>query len=463
MCLRTLDSLLRHILSNSKSNTHRDSLSPRRLSDPALPFAENDLGTVNSSSLLGSIARCTERITLPISSLYLRRCESSPALATLRDVKIRLDSYHQQRNDMDNSDYQLACALAALLSNVYKLLEGDNQSVAESSAIQDHNNMLGSLRDEMLLFRMEHSLPRSTTSEQASLWEELNRLMDVVAALASDRPPKYDDAVRDNDSSEHEAVVSEKALTYLTSTSEKLPAYDEQEEKIPKSGVSNDDKARRDLESLLNVMERVSNLAPRLNNQRVELSERQAREMAALAIGNAIEKASGRRLNEQRASLKGVEDSLALKQLIQQISKSAERSLGNQRAKLRPVSTTSELEQVLDPSGTSETEYQLLNEVASFVDKLSKPSFRSRFNKQRYQLSSTQERDIFINNIVKKVDRLQHCRLDNQDAILPHKIQSKHDSVQEFFGILERVQSTKKQFDNQRATLSSTTPCNTNP
>jgi hypothetical protein len=112
---------------------------------------------------------------------------------------------------MDNSDYQLACALAALLSNVYKLLEGDNQSVAESSAIQDHNNMLGSLRDEMLLFRMEHSLPRSTTSEQASLWEELNRLMDVVAALASDRPPKYDDAVRDNDSSEHEAVVSEKA------------------------------------------------------------------------------------------------------------------------------------------------------------------------------------------------------------------------------------------------------------
>jgi hypothetical protein len=210
-------------------------------------------------------------------------------------------------------------------------------------------------------------------------------------------------------------------------------------------------------------MESVSNLAPRLNNQRVELSERQAREMAALAIGNAIEKASGRRLNEQRASLKGVEDSLALKQLIQQISKSAERSLGNQRARLRPVGTTSELEQVLDPSGTSETEYQLLNEVASFADKLSKPSFCSRFNKQRYQLSSTQERDIFINNIVKKVDRLQHCRLDNQDAILPHKIQPKHDSVQDFFGILERVQSTKKQFDNQRATLSSTTACNTNP
>lgn len=391
--------------------------------------------------------------------MYLRRCESSPALATLRNVKNRLDTYHQHGTDMDSNDYQLACALAALLSNVYKLLEGDDGCHYETDDTKDHDNMLGSLKDEMILFRMEHALPRSSTSEQVSLWEELNRLMDVVAALASDRPPKYDDATHEDGHGENVGLLSEKDSSHRTSSSDKLPPYNDQVDKS--FNLSNDDKARRDLENLLNVMERVSNLAPRLNNQRVELSEKQAREMAALAIGNAIERASGRRLNEQRAIMRAAEDSHALKQLVQQISKSAERSLVNQRAELGPASKVSQPQQSGEPRSTPETEYQLLNEVASFVDRISKSSFNSDFNKQRYQLSKAQERTIFMNSIVKKVDRLQHCRLDNQDASLPKKTPTKQDSVQEMFCILERVQSTKKQFDNQRATLNPSVTCKT--
>jgi hypothetical protein len=454
VCLRTLDSLLRHILSTSPVN-RRDSFSPRRLSDPSISCAENNNDVQNNASLLGSIVRCTERITLPIGSRYLRRCESSPALVTLRDVANRLDSCHQQRNDLNNADYQFACALAALLSNVYKILEEDNQSTTDIRDTQNRDSMLDSLRTEMIAIRKEHAPPRTTTSEQASLWEELDRLMDVVAALAVERPPQYDEAVRETKSNHFDShEESEKSRLDSTTTSEKLPPYHEEEDMAAEtSSITNDEKARKDLDSLLNMMERVSSLAPRLNNQRVELTEKQAREMAALAIGKAIERVSGRRLNEQRASLREAEDSYALKNLMQQISQSAERSFVNQRAELNPSSIATK--KLTKSPETPETEYELLNELSNFVDKVTKLSFNSRLNKQRYQLSSAQERAVFINSIVKKVDRLQTFRLQNQDAAPPQKILSEQEATQEMLGILERVQSTRKQFDNQRATLKS--------
>ncbi|KAI9288887.1 hypothetical protein BC943DRAFT_123760 [Umbelopsis sp. AD052] len=451
VCLRTLDSLLRHILSTSPNN-RRESFSPRRLSDPSISCTENSTDVQNNASLLGSIVRCTERITLPIGSKYLRRCESSPALVTLRDVANRLDSCHQQRNDLNNADYQFACALAALLSNVYKILEEDNHSTTDISDIQDRDSMLDSLRTEMIAIRKEHAPPSTTTNEQASLWEELDKLMDVVAALAVERPPQYDEAVRETESN-HFDSQEEKSRLDFTVPSDKLPPYNEQEDMAAEtSSIANDEKARKDLDSLLNIMERVSSLAPRLNNQRVELTEKQAREMAALAIGKAIERVSGRRLNEQRASLREAEDSYALKNLMQQISQSAERSFVNQRAELNPSSIASKKLAAKTPE-TPETEYELLNELSNFVDKVTKLSFNSRLNKQRYQLSSAQERAVFINSIVKKVDRLQTFRLQNQDAAPPQKILSEQEATQEMLVILERVQSSRKQFDNQRATL----------
>lgn len=455
VCLRTLDSLLRHILSTSPVD-RRDSFPPRRLSDPSISCAENNTGVQNNASLLGSIVRCTERITLPIGSKYLRRCESSPALVTLRDVANRLDSCHQQRKDLNNVDYQFACALAALLSNVYKILEEDNQSTTDISDIQDRDSMLYSLRTEMIAIRKDHAPPRTTTSEQVSLWEELDRLMDVVAALAVERPPQYDEAVRETESNHIDShhAPEEKPHAESTTMSEKLPPYNEQEEMSAEaSSITNDEKARKDLDSLLNIMERVSSLAPRLNNQRVELTEKQAREMAALAIGKAIERASDRRLNEQRASLREAEDSYALKKLMQQISLSAERSFVNQRAELNP--STIMARKLAKAPETSETEFELLNELSNFVDKVTKLSFNSRLNKQRYQLSSAQERAVFINSIVKRVDRLQTFRLHDQDAAPPQQLLSEQEATQEMFGILERVQSTRKQFDNQRATLKS--------
>ncbi|CAM0142022.1 unnamed protein product [Umbelopsis sp. WA50703] len=460
VCLRTLNSLLRKMVSNTIDIAPIDTQSGRRLSDPFDLFLGDDVGNTNAN-LFGAIDRHSERKSRPKGSVSLRRCESSPAFTTLSDARNKLDTYHLYRMNEDTSDYQLGCALAALLNNVYVLLQEDSENIDEWSNDQPSDNILDSLKDKMVTFRREHTFPKSTNNELASVWEELNRLMDVVAALAVDKPPQYDEFMRQKAVLEESPFNPGLESSISLAPSEKLPPYEEKLNRDLGMSINDDEKTRKDLDNLLCVIDRVSSVAPRLNNQRVELNERQAKEMAMLAIGKAIERISARRFDEQRAYIRDPRNPIALQQLLQLIHKSADRSLVNQRAQLgRKNSVFESSSRPHTSTEVIETDDQLWNEVAVFAEKISQSSCNDRFDEQRYQLSSSKERDIFMNDIVKKVDKLQHRRLDNQDATLPVKAITKqdlsHSTEPDIFSILERTQKRKSQFDNQRATRSPT-------
>ncbi|KAJ2956733.1 hypothetical protein NQZ79_g7469 [Umbelopsis isabellina] len=463
VCLRTLNSLLRKMVSNTIDINPMDIQSGRRLSDPFDLFNGDEVRD-NNVNLFGAIDRQTEPNSRPKRSVSLRRCESSPAFTNLSDARNKLDTYHLYRMNEDTTDYQLGCALAALLNNVYVLLEEDSENIDEWNNEQSSDNILDSLKDKMLSFRKEHALPKSTNNELALVWEELDRLMDVVATLAVDKPPQYEEFMQQKETLEGKSFNTCLESSISFTPSEKLPPYEEKMKRVSVTSINDDEKARKDLDNLLSVMDRVSNLAPRLNNQRVELNERQAKEMAMLAIGKAIERISARRFDEQRAYIRDPRNPIALQQLLQLIHKSADRSLVNQRAEFGTKTSISESSTRTNTSPeTIETDDQLWDEVAVFAEKISRPSCSDRFNEQRYHMSSAKERAIFMNDIVKKVDKLQHRRLDNQDAILPVKAIIKQDLSRDteldLFTILERTQKRKSQFDNQRATLSPTS-CN---
>ncbi|KAL0085676.1 hypothetical protein J3Q64DRAFT_1744631 [Phycomyces blakesleeanus] len=89
------------------------------------------------------------------------------------------------------------------------------------------------------------------------------------------------------------------------------------------------EKTQRELDNLLEAIDRLSSVAPRLNNQRVTLTERQANELAMATVSKAVERLSRGRLDDQRAHLPQRHD--LLKNLIHQINKSAARTLDNQR------------------------------------------------------------------------------------------------------------------------------------
>ncbi|CDS11920.1 hypothetical protein LRAMOSA04116 [Lichtheimia ramosa] len=87
---------------------------------------------------------------------------------------------------------------------------------------------------------------------------------------------------------------------------------------------------------------------------------------------------------------------------------------------------------------------ELAQERKSLTDLLAKSLQRPCFARQRFQLSPDKERDLFMAGLLNKVDRLQSCRLINQDAEPPRD---------ELDDILSFMCRTEQVLNNQRATL----------
>ena len=226
----------------------------------------------------------------------MMRSESAPC-ETMRQVQQALFSQQQVFSLLDRSkEYQLCHALAALLCNVYRVLElasteefSDNYSGDVTTA-----NVYQRLRERMHALRRDQQLPR-----MSELWIEMDQLMDAVYCLGYERyhaPPAY----TDSDEEEYYAPP---------------PAYE---------------KTQYDLDNLFSAIERLSRVSPRLNNQRVDMTERQANELAAASIGKVVDRLSLGRMNDQRATLHKSKD-VMLRDLIAQICQAASRSFDSQR------------------------------------------------------------------------------------------------------------------------------------
>lgn len=464
--------------------------------------------------LLDSIAHNTKRIGMidyaEDTSSFLCS-DSSPAIATMSNVHQILSSHQRIFLSLaDSNDYGLCCALAALLSNVYRITDLaetsslDNQTQMDKSLkrkdgdeadeIDGSKNIYHRLCNRMSIIRHERisictASCASSSSLQglADLWSETDRLMDAVYRLASSTtniippPPSYHELFGQDD---------DDCKRQLPSYDQTVPLYDE--------------KTQKDLDTLLSAIDRLGKVAPRLNDQRVEISDRQAGELAAAMLGKAVERLSRGRMDDQRAALaptKTKEDMLY--DLMAQVYDLASRTFDNQR-----VLVGSRLQRKMDEAAmfgildrfergrmTSQvctrnlflkkkwcklTCYPRLlqdwaaNETSSFheISRLTEMLIKSlhcpKFIKQRFRLSSKKERDLFMTQLYSKVNRMQNRRLENQDAAkAPVTISSKAPSPslsreqeqgqEQFFQWLQSMQ--KSRLLDQRASLPTNMAC----
>jgi hypothetical protein len=108
------------------------------------------------------------------------------------------------------------------------------------------------------------------------------------------------------------------------------------------------EKMQRDLDSVSQAIERLYVVSPQLANQRVEPDRRVLRERQLAKLGNAIERLSQGRLDDQRAASlpatiyepetqaeRSRREREAVDKLIERIDKAASRTLADQRVELK--------------------------------------------------------------------------------------------------------------------------------
>lgn len=325
ICLNVLDLLLLQIVKDLPRGHHQ-----RRLSDQSIGAT---VATAGAEDLLGSI---TQNTNILQSTSMIRSKSSPPAIAatSIADVYRILDK-HQPLNSIDNQDYTLCCSLAALLNDVYRLLELNSvhqqqhqqPQQEERETFSDSNDVSAlqqQLHDKVSNFQLKRAQGIMTmdeadaSQEMIMIWDEMDHLMNIVTGLA--KPPNYADL---HAPPAYESLVIEQEHIDL------------QEKDMKKDSTGTTTTAPiNDLDKLLSAIDRLSHVAPRLNDQRVDMNEKQIKELAAATLGRTVERLSRGRMEDQRAPLPLKTKQEVLQDLIQQIHKSASRSLDNQRVSI---------------------------------------------------------------------------------------------------------------------------------
>ncbi|GAN09942.1 hypothetical protein MAM1_0305c09475 [Mucor ambiguus] len=472
ICLCVLDLLLLQIVRNLPSKH------ARRLSDPSAATQAPQ----QPKNLLGSITQNTNLLQ-ELSSTSMTRSKSSPPATSISDVKRILDAHPQRQ--LNAQDYTLSCLLAALLNDVYRLLELNSsqqqQDLIKTEQEDDVNLLQQELHDQVSIFQRKRaegimSIDEADASqEMIMLWDEMDHLMNIVCKLAVQQqqqqqhdPPAYN--------AHHEMFLATKDALHAADDDEQdstpftppPPAYDSitphgliiKEKKTSETATA---ASAGDLDQLLNAIDRLSHVAPRLNNQRVDLTEKQVKELAAATLGKTVQRLSRGRMEDQRAPLPKHQ---VLQDLVQQIQKSASRSLDNQRvalnveqqrnmdfASIHGVLKRLDRGRYADQDWISHEEH-LINDLTHTTDLLVKSLNRPAYHRQRFSLSAAKERTLFMSGLFNKVESLEGCRLVNQDAELSSKVATAADENEDLQQLLNNIyKSTKPQLDNQRASF----------
>ncbi|KAK4510564.1 uncharacterized protein ATC70_004995 [Mucor velutinosus] len=473
ICLCVLDLLLLQIVRNLHSKH------ARRLSDPS---AATEPPPHQPKNLLGSITQNTNLLQ-ELSSTSMARSKSSPPATSISDVYRILDAHPQRQ--FNAQDYTLSCSLAALLNDVYRLLELNSsqqqQELVKTEQEDDVNLLQQELHDQVSVFQRKRaegimSIDEADASqEMIMLWDEMDHLMNIVCKLAVQQqqqqqqdPPAYNahhetfsttkDALHADDDDEHDSTPFTPPPPAYHSITPHGFSIKEEKTGEPATGSAGD------LDQLLDAIDRLSHVAPRLNNQRVDLTEKQVKELAAATLGKTVQRLSRGRMEDQRAPLPKHQ---VLQDLVQQIQKSASRSLDNQRVALnadqRKKMEFASIHGVLkrldkgryaDQDWISHEEH-LINDLRHTTDLLVKSLDRPAYHRQRFSLSAAKERTLFMSGLFNKVESLEGCRLVNQDAELSSKAAGgAADDNEDLQQLLNNIyKSTKPQLDNQRASF----------
>ncbi|CAG8433361.1 1570_t:CDS:2 [Diversispora eburnea] len=486
VALFALDSLLHQIVSDqtsaltlqhSTTNNLRNDTSRRRYSFSHAPLSTSSGSTNRTrSQLLADIAHNATKLGInsEMEQIEPRRL-SSPDIITINNIRHQLDS---NSPFIPNDDYSLACTLAALLGYLYRILELCEPKNSEPNSETDPetksgtstnsynaNVILSNVSNDKDIYNTLHkevtnlqdrsatlSLQKNVADERLATWNEIDRLMEIVASLCRDRsnmdpPPSY--------SNEFYSFKENEEVTSIDP-----PKYSSLNIRVV------NEKTQRDLENVISAIDRVYDVVPQLNNQRVELNSRQKRELTAAALSTAIQKLSRGRLEEQRAESSTIIKYQTLNHLVDQISKAAERSFVDQRVELSPrqarhievAKLNGVIERLEKNRLTNQDWYPpeqlLIQDLTRLTNELAKNSINPAYELQRYQLTLDKEKNMFMNTVLKRIEKLQSYRLNDQDADPPEE--RKERVLKEIEAIIDK-QLHSPSMNNQRATLSSKT------
>ncbi|KAJ3158152.1 hypothetical protein HDU86_003104 [Geranomyces michiganensis] len=354
------------------------------------------------------------------------------------------------------TDHGLALALAALCNGLYQIFDTGVETQGEAAAGADnfvtppagagsHESAAMYSHLERQLSDVQSQRPNSNSAAldagQQALWAECDRLMALVRSICAARqgaavsqPPSY-----------------EETLQVSPSTVEVTA------KKPPGSRATNDE-----LSNVLYAIDRVVKLAPRMDNQSVQLNPRQQKIMSGAALTALVERLNRGKENfeSQRASSTSTHRYAALQSLVDQITAAGERRMYNQRVVLSGDQTrrmeVGKLSAILDRQAKSRyknqdsmtREQRLLADLATLKPGLTREC--PQFAAQRYEVSPAKQRNMFMSTLSTRVDRLADRRLGNQDALSP--AQKKEESWSELERILDGVTTGMA---GQRASLPS--------
>lgn len=86
--------------------------------------------------------------------------------------------------------------------------------------------------------------------------------------------------------------------------------------------------------------------------------------------------------------------------------------------------------------------------MTRLTNELAKKSIHPAYELQRYQLSPDKEKNMFMNTVLKRIEKLQSYRLNDQDADPPEE----RKILKEIEAIIDK-QLHSPSMNNQRATL----------
>ncbi|KAK4047032.1 hypothetical protein OIO90_006353 [Microbotryomycetes sp. JL221] len=366
---------------------------------------------VFQTTLYGS--RDKFRLTQPVASLVLASNQgnehrlgfntqtpeelASSSLSLTSGVPSRPQTVVKTATDsLSTLDNQLAQTLAQLLTCIDRLLDSAKletvtpAGTCPTSAPSDPRQLT---MDEQLQ-RLQQSTRDAgrrdalvgaardvRAAERDLLWGRIDDLSEQVRALTWQRQEAANRGTLSEDeteqlpgtsreaqgkkSREYEPSVSSVELplySYDESEVAHPPAYQDDIESLRSNDIDNktvyvqqdpyktaSEKMRRDLDSVSRAIERLYVVSPQLGNQRVEPDRRQMRERQLAKLGNAIERLSKGRLEDQRATpglgddeaeararirLRRIHND-ALDHLVDQIDRAAARTLADQRVELK--------------------------------------------------------------------------------------------------------------------------------
>ncbi|RKP18760.1 hypothetical protein ROZALSC1DRAFT_29587 [Rozella allomycis CSF55] len=176
-----------------------------------------------------------------------------------------------------------------------------------------------------------------------------------------------------------------------------------------------------------------------MKNQKVELNDRQQKKMEGATIYRKIIQIQGKRLNDQRASY--VDKLAKLETVIDQLMEGAKSSFDNQRVVLSDAKKSDmellRITKLLEKSGSRRMDDQEVwvsqkqqkgEALVKISEKLADDN--SKFSEQRFTVSKEKEKDMFVKDMFKRLDRIG-TNLENQKSISPVELKEKRlDSVE---------------------------------